>query len=187
MIEHRLILRMIGMLRTEHDRIKDGGEPDLIFIDHAVDFIRTYADQTHHGKEEDILFRELKDKELSPEHQEIMDQLIAEHVQSRQTTRAIVDAKERYVAGEAGALDEILEKMEFLSGFYPAHIDKEDHHFFTEVIRYFTKDEQDALLQEGREFDRKMIHRKYEKVVLDHEQERGIDNPPNKGNWMEYL
>jgi len=33
-------------------------------VDVAVDFIVTYADRTHHGKEEDILFRDLQDKNL---------------------------------------------------------------------------------------------------------------------------
>lgn len=176
------------MLKDEHDRIKVGGsEPDLLFIDHAVDFVRTYADQTHHGKEEDILFRELKQKELEPEHQETLEQLVSEHMQARATTRALVAAKERYVTGEFEGLDEILEQMETLVEFYPAHIDKEDNHFFIGVMKYFSKEEQDALLQEGREFDRKMIHRKYENVVLEHEKDRGIDNPKNKGNWMDYL
>src|SRR5271157_6652500 len=101
MIEHRLIERIIAVLRYEVNRARETRMIDIFCIDNAVDFIRTYADQTHHGKEEDILFRELKNKDLAPEHQEIMEQLIAEHVLSRQTTRALVDAKVRYVAGEA--------------------------------------------------------------------------------------
>ena len=58
-----------------------------------VDFIRTYADQTHHGKEEDILFRELKKREISPEHDKIMKELIDEHILGRKTTGELVDAK----------------------------------------------------------------------------------------------
>ena len=36
---------------------------DPVFIDTAVDFIHTYADRCHHGKEEDILFKALAAKD----------------------------------------------------------------------------------------------------------------------------
>ncbi|MBD3255222.1 MAG: cation-binding protein, partial [Candidatus Lokiarchaeota archaeon] len=71
MIEHRLIERMVDVLKAELDKIKKTGEVDPFFIDLSVDFFRTYADETHHGKEEDILFRELKKKSLNPEHEKM--------------------------------------------------------------------------------------------------------------------
>ncbi|MEA3376748.1 MAG: hypothetical protein U9R72_11205 [Chloroflexota bacterium] len=42
-------------------------EVNPIFIDTTVDLLRTYADRTHDGKEKDILFRDLKDRDLSAE------------------------------------------------------------------------------------------------------------------------
>jgi hemerythrin-like domain-containing protein len=45
--------------------IKNENRVKLLFIDTAVDFIRTYADRCHHGKEEDILFRNLAKKKTS--------------------------------------------------------------------------------------------------------------------------
>nr|MDO8112603.1 hypothetical protein [Candidatus Sigynarchaeota archaeon] len=50
MIEHRLIERMIAALKVQLARMKKSSIPDTVFIERAVDFIRTYADQTHHGK-----------------------------------------------------------------------------------------------------------------------------------------
>ena len=67
MMEHRLIEKGIAVLRQEAERIAQGGKVDLLIIDTLVDFIRTYADRTHHGKEEDILFRYLAHKDLSEE------------------------------------------------------------------------------------------------------------------------
>ena len=71
MIEHRLIERMMTLMARELTRIKDNAavEPefafvDPVFIDTAVDFIRTYADRCHHGKEEDLLFEALAAKEI---------------------------------------------------------------------------------------------------------------------------
>ena len=74
MIEHRLIERMFTLMQREWQRITENMavDPefhfvDPVFIDTAVDFIRTYADRCHHGKEEEILFAALQKKELAPE------------------------------------------------------------------------------------------------------------------------
>lgn len=72
MWEHRLIERVIGLFPEHVARIGRTGTVDTFFIENAVDFIRTYADRTHHGKEEDILFRQLEGKNMSPEHRKIM-------------------------------------------------------------------------------------------------------------------
>jgi len=68
MIEHRLIEQMIVVIRKEIDRCESEGNINPEFIDAAVDFIRIYADKCHHGKEEDILFRDSNKKELPGEH-----------------------------------------------------------------------------------------------------------------------
>ncbi len=65
MVEHRIIERMIRLMKDEAESIKVTKKPDAVFINNAVDFIQTYADATHHGKEEKILFRELGKKGLS--------------------------------------------------------------------------------------------------------------------------
>ena len=59
MIEHRLIERMITLIKQKLNQIESTNQVDPLFIDTVVDFIKFYADRTHHGKEEDILFREL--------------------------------------------------------------------------------------------------------------------------------
>ena len=62
MWEHRIIEKMIDVLRNEIKTITEKSDVNAVLIDQAVDFFRTYADRTHHGKEEDILFRDLAKK-----------------------------------------------------------------------------------------------------------------------------
>jgi hypothetical protein len=45
--------------------------------------------------------------------------------------------------------------------FHPTYIEKKDKHFFLPAMEYFSKEGQDAALQECWEFDRKLIHEKY--------------------------
>jgi hemerythrin-like domain-containing protein len=187
MAEHRLIERMINIFRDELNKIQSTDKIDPIFIDTAVDFIRTYADQTHHGKEEDILFRELEKKDISKEHDKIMKELINEHIFARKTTGELVEAKKRYVKGDKEAIKTIIDKINTLIDFYPKHIEKEDKHFFIPIMEYFNKEEQDAILQEGQAFDRKMIHRKYNNVVVDFEKIRDIKPKATKENWIDYM
>ncbi|MBN2538202.1 hemerythrin domain-containing protein [candidate division WOR-3 bacterium] len=165
MIEHRLIEKLVGLIPPKLELFRTAGAPDLAFIDDAVRFIRDYADRTHHGKEEDILFRELAKKPLSAEHRRVMDELVEEHKLGRKTVAALVAARDRYAAGDRGALADIIEPLEFLAGFYPKHIEKEDRHFFIPVMSYFTAAEKDALLAESYEFDRKLVHEFYGRVV----------------------
>jgi len=138
---------------------------DPLFIDTAVDFVRTYADRTHHGKEEDILFQGLARKPLSEGDSTVMTELVEEHRQAREKVRALVSAKERFQNSDKEAVQDIASIMEWLVDFYPRHIRKEDKDFFPRTESYFDNDELDAMLSEFRDFDAKMIHEKYEKLM----------------------
>ncbi|MBN2025691.1 MAG: hemerythrin domain-containing protein [Actinobacteria bacterium] len=165
MIEHRLIERMIPLLENQLEDIRESGGVDPVFIDNAVDFFRTYADRTHHGKEEDILFRDLAAKEINLEDRRTMDELVEEHVHARETVGGLLRAKGAFVAGDTDALETVVEHLEELARFYPGHIEKEDRHFFIPCMDYFSREEQDGMLQEFFEFDRDMIHEKYRRLI----------------------
>ena len=165
MIEHRLIERMLLIIKGILAKIESKHKLDPVFVDIAVDFIRVYADRTHHGKEEDILFRELNKKALTPEDRQIMKELIEEHVFGRQTTKSIVEANTRYRNGDETALADITANLKTLTEFYPRHIEKEDKAFFPSSRIYFTDEEEQVMLAEFWEFDRKMIHEKYKALV----------------------
>jgi hemerythrin-like domain-containing protein len=165
MIEHRLIERMIALMEKELHRIEAENTVQVTLIENMVDFIRMYADRCHHGKEEDILFRDLEQKDLPAEYQNIMQELIQEHVYGRNTVGKLVAAKEQYLKGNSESLEVIKEAFRELIAFYPRHIEKEDKHFFIPCMDYFTQEEQDQMLSEFWDFDRTLIHEKYKKLV----------------------
>lgn len=167
MIEHRLIEKIFPILKNEINAINRKNQANPIFIEMAVDFFRMYADRCHHGKEEDILFRELGKKQLSFDHENIMQDLVEEHKFARNTVGKLVEAKNSYVKGKSEAISEILKNLSILSEFYPKHIEKEDKRFFIPVMNYFSKEEQNAMLQEFWDFDKKLIHEKYKKILED--------------------
>src|SRR5512135_1335781 len=93
MIEHRLIERMIRLLKQQLEQVGKVKKADPVFIDTAVDFVRQYADRCHHGKEEHILFRDLTKKGLSDNHRAVIEELLDEHVRARKATGNLIDAK----------------------------------------------------------------------------------------------
>lgn len=165
MIEHRRIERMIEVIGKEIARFEEKRRIEPRRIDIFVDFIRTYADRCHHGKEEDILFRELEKKDLNETHRKTMEELISEHKWGRRITDLVVKANRMYAGGNEEAISVITDCLRSLSDFYPKHIEKEDRRFFVPVMGYFSPEEKDAMLEEGYRFDQKLIHEKYEQIL----------------------
>ena len=169
MIEHRIIEKMIGIIDKEIKRLDSGGRPDSRFIDTAVDFIRTYADRTHHGKEEDILFRDCANKSMTEQDSIMMNELVEEHKYARKTVKTLLEAKEMYEKGDESQKPVIIAHLKALVDFYPVHIQREDDVFFPDTERYFSNDELNQMLDEFFRFDQRMIHEKYLSVVQKYE------------------
>lgn len=169
MIEHRLIERMLELIRRETKSAEKKDDIDAAFLDAAVDFIRWYADKTHHAKEEAILFRDVGEKEISPADRRLMQELIEDHGFGRNTVGQLVAAKEAFLQGSRASLKTILDTCETLIAFYQQHIYKEDRIFFPASMKYLTEEEHEAMLENFRQSDRKMIHAKYGAVVGDYE------------------
>jgi hemerythrin-like domain-containing protein len=165
MIEHRLIERMVRLLDRQLKRTNETSQVNTNLISTGVDFFRTYADKTHHGKEEDILFRELSAKRLADEDKEMMERLVQEHIWARQAVGRLSDANHHYIEGDRQAIEQIVYELGELVKFYPMHIEKEDKHFFIPVMEYFSQAEQQSMLEKFREFDGTMIHEKYKRTV----------------------
>lgn len=171
--EHVVILRLVAVMRAQLDVMRESRRADPTLIAAATDFIRTYADRCHHGKEESILFRELAKKDLPPDLARAMRDLVDEHVHARTLTGALVEANAAYAAGDTSALAAIEATMRELVELYPRHIEKEDRHFFPESLAYLSAEEQASMLAEYDEFDRTLIHAKYLAVVEELEARAG--------------
>ena len=173
MAEHRVIERMLKVLEGQVTVMAETRTVDPALIDTAIDFIRTYADRCHHGKEEDILFRRLADKPLDAELAKVMAGLVSDHARARTMTRSLAEANDRYRSGDTAAIGEIESCVRELTEFYPVHIEKEDRHFFKPCLGYFTDAEKQAMLAEFAEFDRALIHEKYLTIVENLERTAG--------------
>ncbi len=166
MIEHRVIEKMIALIERAVPIIERAGTIDGVLVDTLADFIRTYADRCHHGKEEEIFFRALERKRLVEEHRQIMNELIEEHKWGRTKVSQLLKAKNEFLGGTQVALLEIVACLKEIAAFYPKHIEKEDKHFFLPCMDYFSESEKDRMLEEEMDFDKGFIHKIYKEKTL---------------------
>ena len=164
MNEHGLIEQAVAALAAERTRVQKSRMINRGFIARTADFFRVYADRTHHGKEEAILFRDLAKKPLTAEHRATLQDLLGDHTAGRKLVTELADG-ERWAAGDAGTIKRLVELTGEIVVFYPMHIAKEERGIFLPGMAYFTTAEQEAMLMEFWEYDRQLIHIKYKAVV----------------------
>ncbi|MBI2869507.1 MAG: hemerythrin domain-containing protein [Chloroflexi bacterium] len=179
MWEHRLIERVIALMRRELGAIREGGL-DLPLIDGALDFFKTYAETLHFGKEESILFASLQKKQMSPELARTMDELVEEHGRLAEQTRRM--AALRLSLDSGGRPAEIIGPLETVVELYPSHMEKEDKRFFFPCLDYLSQPEQDRMLAAFQDFDARLLHERYRETVTALEKNRaGIPPRPPAG------
>ncbi|MEA3400937.1 MAG: hemerythrin domain-containing protein [Armatimonadota bacterium] len=173
MKEHRRIERMVALIDREARRLANDGsaEPDTQFIRDAVPFMREYADQCHHGKEEDILFAALGERGISDEHQQILERLLDDHRRARELGASLLDATQRWEDGQEGARPQVVDALQSLAELYPEHIATEDQDFFIPVMDYLDEEEQREMMNDMWDFDRELFAARYEELLQQYEPE----------------
>lgn len=125
MSEHRRIERVIDALVAFTGEIQRRRSTDREELARFVGFLRRYADQLHHGKEEDILFRAMADHGFPTQGGPIAV-MLAEHVRGRALIRILAEA----VDGEDSWSDEdratIVGAAQAYGALLRSHIHKED-------------------------------------------------------------
>ena len=144
--EHQHILKLAELLEKECSKSGEQLHPD--FFRKAVKFIKEYADQFHHGKEEDILFVELnKDGTLT--HCNPTSQMLYEHELGREFVREMEEGvkendKNKIFRGAQGYAQLIKE-----------HIYKEDNILYPMVEEALGEKEKKELSRRFQEADKK--------------------------------
>jgi hemerythrin-like domain-containing protein len=97
--EHALILEAMELLERHARRVAAGAALDAGFARWVLEFLREFADDTHHAKEEGVLFGLLERRGLLPGPGALAG-MLAEH----EASRAQADRLERdLAAGDAAA------------------------------------------------------------------------------------
>jgi len=166
--EHRVIERVLAVLEKAADGLEsDQGVPVEFFLN-AADFIKGYADGSHHIKEEGLLFPAMEAAGI-PRQGGPIGVMLAEHEEGRRLTRLMRAAAEKLAAGETAAKSEVIVNARAYTRLLHQHIAKEDQVLFPMADRVIQVPAQSSLEQE---FERAVqaeitagVHEKYLALV----------------------
>lgn len=142
--EHRIIEVILESLQQFVTHSRTAVSVDRDTAEKFIDFIRTFADGCHHGKEEDHLFVMLEEKGAPREHGPV-GVMLYEHTLGRSYVRGMADSLPQAAAGDAAAVTSFCENAQNYISLLRAHIMKEDQILFPLADRMLTEEDQSRL------------------------------------------
>jgi len=147
--EHTVILRVLDCLEHIAAEAERAGALDGEPAEQAVRFLRGFADEIHHGKEEARLFPAMERKGLPREAGPIAV-MLHEHDLGRAEVRGMAESIPTARSGDAAALRQFVTCARGFVALLREHIGKENDVLFPMADALFTPDEQARLLEEFR-------------------------------------
>lgn len=123
--EHEGIKLMLKILTAVAHRVKGGCAVSQKDLDGIAEFLSTFADRCHHGKEEDFLFSALERAGVPREGGPI-GVMLAEHAEGRKIIARLKDAFAAYGSGRDSAAEKISEAAGEYVSLLSHHIEKEN-------------------------------------------------------------
>ncbi len=151
--EHAGISIMLRVMEKISSKLNNGEKIPHDHLYRIHEFLRTFADKCHHGKEEGILFPELN---KNPQNMSLINQLLGEHKTGRDFIRGIGDSIDSYTPGSADAIH-IAVNMEGYIALLKRHIHTENIQLFpiadqqisaklkNDIVERFEKLEKDVI------------------------------------------
>lgn len=175
--EHRVIQRVVGTMVLLEEALARGVDPEVETLLAIVEFMRTFADKCHHGKEEVHLFPALERKGV-PIGGCPLGALIHEHEKGRALVTALAEATEGYLQGRLAAREALSQSLQGLIALYPNHIWKEDFLLFPMSNKLLSPEDQQALQADFESVEAGIgrdIHERFEQLAQRLEKEaRGL-------------
>lgn len=163
--EHRVIERVLAAL----ERLTEKSATEFLQPwKKALDFVRHFADQCHHIKEEKVLFPALEEHGIPTEGGPV-GMMLLEHEEGRAYVRAMFDALSKIEAGDSSAQTALCDNAKQYLRLLREHIQKEDDILFRMADEVIPADEQKQLLEKFETHEAEEVgtgvHEKYLKIV----------------------
>ena len=177
--EHRTIEKVVKVMSVLVDELTDNRKVDDEILRDLSRFLRVYSNQCHHGKEESCLFPALETCGV-PEEGCPLGALRHDHERSRALTQALVQAATGYSADPYSGRPALIDVLRELTGFYPAHIWKEEYLLFPLAEKVFSAGDQERLLKGFADVESGIYHHAHESYeqLADDLEERVVKASP---------
>jgi hemerythrin-like domain-containing protein len=165
--EHHVIQKVVSAMAVLAEQLETGENPNLEVFSNIVEFMRTYADKCHHGKEETHLFPLLEKKGV-PARGCPLGILIAEHQRGRTLVSGLAGAVEAYTKEGPSARKTLLDNLRGLMDLYPNHIWKEEYLLFPMTNKVLNSQEQGELQEKFERVEKDIgtdVHHRLEELA----------------------
>jgi hemerythrin-like domain-containing protein len=142
--DHRVIQQVVAGMSAVADLLDSGKQVDPSVLSDLVQFLRVFADQCHHEKEEQHLFPLLEAKGNVSTRREL-ESLEREHRSAKQLVAQLAKVAEVYVHNPTAVRYRVIDLLQQLVELYPAHIWKEDFLLFPLAQQNLSPAEQQDL------------------------------------------
>lgn len=144
--DHRVIERVMSCLEAAAQQLQIGKPVRPAYFAEVADFIKGFADGCHHRKEEEHLFPAMEEAGF-PRFGGPIGVMLADHDEGRRYTASLRTAAERLAAGDASAVNAVVENALAYVSLLRQHIMKEDNVLFMMAKSALAPETQDALLE----------------------------------------
>ncbi|WMC92576.1 hemerythrin domain-containing protein [Kineothrix sp. MB12-C1] len=167
--EHVNIKRMLKVIRKACLGILNGQEINYEDFEQMMDFVKNYADNHHHGKEEKFLFNRMVDEIGGPAEKLVKYGMLIEHDLGRLHMMNLREDLEKVKAGDQEAKLDVIANAISYTHLLIRHIDKEDSAVYTFAQRELSQETLDTINEECEVFeqeeDAKGTQKKYLQIL----------------------
>lgn len=153
--EHEGITTILEILEKILETMSSGKAANLDHLEKIIDFLKVFADQCHHGKEEDILFPAMEKKGI-PRDGGPIGVMLEDHSHGREFIKAMGEALGEMKDGGDGAEAFVKAAAGYIQ-LLKNHILKENNVLFRMAEESLSDEEQDRLSQAFEELERERI------------------------------
>jgi hemerythrin-like domain-containing protein len=150
--EHGLILQALDALEKKLAEAERGDVADRAYFEKAVEFIRTFADACHHGKEERLLFAHMVAKLGFPQQAGPIAVMLADHEAGRGFVRGMADATGRLGTDPAAAGQLVHQGRQYIQ-LLRGHIQRENNILFPMAEARMTAEDRAHLTEAFERFE----------------------------------
>jgi hemerythrin-like domain-containing protein len=165
--DHHFINQVVATMAVLADELQVEGPVDLEMLRDLVQFMRIFAEQCHHGKEEQHLFAELAKKPL-PDTWRMLGLINKEHVTVHALTNELAHAVAAYVLDPGSGREPLIAALRGVVAFYPRHIWKEEYLVFPVARQLLSAAEQEKIARGFGEIESEIgpdVHRAFESLA----------------------
>ncbi len=155
--EHKVIKRMLEVIRKACIGIMNGKNIDYDDFEKMINFVRNYADNHHHGKEEKILFNKMIDEMGGAAEKLVRFGMLVEHDLGRLFMQNLEEALLAVRNGNDDAKIDVVANAVSYTHLLNRHIDKEDNVAYPFAKKGLSSETLKKIDNECDDFEKEMV------------------------------